>query len=240
MASRINQEFQTTQWGLIATAADGECDGATEALQALCSAYWYPVYAHVRRQGQMVECAEDLTQEFFCRMVEKKYLKLADRTRGRFRTFLLTSLKHFLISDWEKGQTIKRGGQQKFVHLDEAAESLYLAEGSDGLSSDAAYDKRWAVSLLKRVLSRLREEYEASGKGQLFENIKGRALGETATQDYRSMAEGLLMTEGALRVAAHRLRERYRELLHIEVSNTVAKPEEVDDELRHLISVLRG
>src|SRR3954465_12268848 len=196
MALRINQEFQTTQWGLIATAADTECDGATEALQALCSAYWYPVYAHVRRQGQVVECAEDLTQEFFCRMLEKKYLKLADPTRGRFRTFLLTSLKHFLISDWEKGQTIKRGGQQTFVHLDEAAESMYLAEAADGLSSDAAYDKRWAVALLKGVMTRLRREYEKSGKGLLFESLKGSALGESTTKDYRCIAETLLMTEG--------------------------------------------
>ncbi|HUR44675.1 MAG TPA: sigma factor [Candidatus Saccharimonadales bacterium] len=241
MALRSTNDFHTTQWGLIAQAADSQSDQAQTALQDLCSAYWYPVYAHVRRSGKSVESAEDLTQEFFCRMLEKKYLKLADSARGRFRTFLLTSLKHFLISDWEKDQRLKRGGGQKIVHLDDAlAETLFQQDTASGLGPEISYDKEWATALIRRTTERLSSEYLASGKSLLHEKLSGRALGEGAGDDYRAVAQELTMSEGAVRVAVHRLRERYRQILRAEVANTVATPEEVEDELRHLIAVLRA
>lgn len=234
------RSFCTTHWSVVLLAAEAESPDAVKALEHLCRNYWYPLYAHVRRRGHAAEDAQDLTQEFFARILEKKYLKLADPTRGRFRTFLLTSLNHFLINEWRKDQRIKRGANHCVLALDEqAAESRYLAEPVDGLTPDKLYDKRWAVALVEKVLSRLGEEYAAVGKIALFDSLKPQLLGDAAGEGYVMLAQRLGATEGALRVTALRLRERYRELLRAEVSHTVATPEEVDEELRHLIDVLR-
>jgi len=234
------KNFSTTHWTVVMLAAEQESAEASKALERLCKNYWFPLYAYVRRRGYNPEDAQDLTQEFFCRVLEKRYLRLADPERGKFRTFLITSLSNFLANDWQKGQAAKRGSGQTVFSLDaEAPETRFMAEPSEGLSPDKVYDKRWAVALLERVLQRLRKEYLTAGKEGLFDSLKGRALGEYGSDDYTAIGQQLKMSEGALRIAALRLRERYRELLFSEVSHTVASSKEVDEEIRHLIAALR-
>lgn len=233
--------FSTTRWALVVLAADADSEEAARALEDLCRDYWYPLYAHVRRRGYSAEDAQDLTQEFFARILEKRYLKLADPQRGRFRTFLLASLNNFLVNEWRKGQTAKRKIPHGFLALDEEdAESRYLAEPANGLTPDKLYDRRWAVALVDRVLRLIQDEYAAVGKAAIFEMLKPQLLGDASDESYRVLAQRLHMSEGAFRVTALRLRERYRELLRAEVARTVAAPAEVDEELRHLIGVLRG
>jgi len=233
-------QMHTTQWGLVMRASGDESAEGLVALDRLCRIYWYPVYAHVRRQGRSAEDAQDLTQEFFARLLEKQYLKLADPLRGRFRTFLLGSLKNFLINEWEKNHTLKRGAGQLTALLETRdGEERYQHEPADGLSPDKIYERRWAAALLESVVDRLRKEYVAVGKEALFEGLKASVWGEGPEDGYQGLAGKLQLSEGALRVAAHRLRERYRTLLREAVSETVAVPEDVEDELRYLVSVLR-
>lgn len=209
------------------------------ALGKLCETYWYPLYAYVRRQGKTPEDAEDLTQEFFARLLEKKYLRLADSERGKFRAFLLKSLKHFLVNEWEKARTQKRGGGQCAIPLDaEIAESRYAAEPIQALTLDEVYEKRWALTLIETVLAHLRDSYQTGGRLPLFEALKGFIWGDQSALSYPEVASQLELTEGALKVAIHRLRGRYRELLRAEIARTVATPGEVDEELRHLAAVL--
>jgi len=237
----VSGQFQTTQWGLVMAASREHSDAAKQALEQLCRIYWYPIYAFVRRQGQTVENAQDLTQEFFLRVLQENYFQVADPERGRLRSFLLTSLKNFLINEWEKARTAKRGGSHITFSLDEKnAEGRYLAEPTDGLTPDLIYEKRWAVTLLEQALARLRSEYVAEQKQLLFDTLKPSVLGDTESGGYGAMAERLGLSEGALRIAMHRLRERYRTLLRAEVASTVATPSEIDDELRHLVAVLRS
>ena len=213
--------------------------GAQEALETLCRTYWYPLYVYVRRQGQSPHDAQDLTQEFFARLLEKKYLRLADPDRGKFRAFLLKSLKHFLVNEWEKARTQKRGGGQCVIPLDaDIAESRYVAEPAQALTLDQVYEKRWAVTLIEGVLARLRESYASDGRLLVFEALKVFIWGDQATLSYAELAPNLGLTEGAVKVAAHRLRGRYREFLREEIAKTVATPGEVDEELQHLIAVL--
>lgn len=213
---------------------------AHHALEQLCATYWYPLYAYVRRQGHNVEDAQDLTQEFFARLLERKSFRLADRNRGRFRSFLLTALKHFLINDWKKGNREKRGSGQKVLSLDEVmAESRLTAEPATEQPPDALFDRGWAAILLERALAALHAEFEQSGKLDLFERLKGFVWGEKNALSYAAMAGQLSMTEGAVKVAVHRLRQRFGELLRLEVAQTVATPVEVNEELRYLISVIR-
>lgn len=211
---------------------------AQTALANLCRTYWYPLYAYVRRQGHPIEDAQDLTQEFFARLLARQYLRLADPTRGKFRSFLLTSLKHFLINEWEKARAAKRGGAQPFPVAWDDAENRYLAEPSRDLSPDQLFDKRWAVTIVERAQHRLREEYAAANKLPLFEQLVGHVWGE-GTVGYAESAARLNTTEGALRIAAHRMKERFRSLLREEVAQTAASAGEVDAELRYLVSVLR-
>jgi RNA polymerase sigma-70 factor (ECF subfamily) len=214
---------------------------AQAALERLCRAYWYPLYAYVRRQGRNVEEAQDLTQEFFARLLRKEYLRHHDLARGRFRTFLLTSLKRFLINDWQKGRAAKRGDGQPLMSLDQReTETRFLAEPADLSTPEKAFEKRWALTLLEQVLEQLRREFAASGQAERFERMKVLLWGEKDAPPYVGVAAELGLTEGALKVAVHRLRQRYRELLRAEVAHTVAQPEEVDDELRHLIAVISG
>jgi RNA polymerase sigma-70 factor (ECF subfamily) len=230
----------TTQWGLVTRASQDESPEGMEALNRLCRIYWYPLYAHVRRQGRSAEDAQDLTQDFFARLLEKQYLKLADPQRGRFRTFLLTALGHFLINDWEKSRAQKRGSGRVTASLEtEDGEERYRLEPVDGLSPDKIYERRWAATLLGNVVEQLRREYDAMHKTELFEGLKTSVWGELPNDGYPKLAMQLQMSEGALRVAAHRLRERYRTLLREAVAQTVAAPEDVEDELRYLVSVLR-
>ena len=237
----LPREFTTTHWSVVVCAGGAASTEADRALEDLCRAYWYPLYAYVRRQGHAASDAQDLTQDFFARLLERKYLRLADPQRGRFRTFLLSSLKHFLINEWEKSRATKRGGAFSIISSDEQnAEGRYLAEPIEGLTPDRIYEKRWAVTLLEQVMSRLREKYAADGKAPLFEALKPYVWGETITDGYDSVSARLGLTEGALRVAMHRLRESFREMLRDEVARTVASPGDVDEELRQLVAALRN
>ena len=235
------REFVTTHWSAILLAGGTASEQADTALDQLCRDYWYPLYAYVRRQGHAAHDAQDLTQGFFARFLERKHLRLADPERGRFRTFLLCSLKHFLINEWEKSRAEKRGGAHSMVSWDEqTAEGRYLVEPVDGLTPESIYEKRWAVTLLEKVLGRLRDKYTAEQKAPLFDVLKPYVWGDTITVGYDVLAARLGISVGALRVAMHRLRESYRELLRDEVSRTVASPADVDEELRHLVAALRN
>lgn len=233
--------FDTTHWSVVLQAGASDSPQAAEALASLFRAYWYPLYAYVRRQGHGFADAQDLTQEFFARLLERDYLRMADRNRGRFRTFLLTSLKHFLINEWKRANREKRGSGQKILSLDEEmAESRYTAEPAVDRPPDALYDRGWAAVLLDRALVALRTELAQSGKLDLFDRLKVFVWGEKNALTYAAMAEQLGMTEGAVKVAVHRLRQRYGALLRAEVAQTVRTPVEVDEELRYLISVIRN
>jgi RNA polymerase sigma factor (sigma-70 family) len=231
--------FATTHWSVVLAAREGFSPDTQAALEQLCGTYWFPLYAYVRRQGHDSHEAQDLTQEFFLRLLDKQYLRRADAARGRFRTFLLTSLKHFLVNEWEKARTAKRGGGQSVLPCDYGdAERRYLAEPVDDLTTDRIFEKRWAMALVERTLDRLRGEYSAANKLSLFEELKEHVWGGGG-DSYRDLAVRLETTEGALRIAAHRMREHFRRLLREEVAHTAATTEEIDAELRHLISVLR-
>ena len=222
-------------------AGRGDSPEAAQALERLCGAYWYPLYAYVRRQGHAPPDAQDLVQDFFAHFLEHNYLRLADRTRGRFRTFLLTSLQHFLINEWRKTNRQRRGGSQRILSLDEEmAESRFAGEPAIEQPPDTLYDRGWAAILLERALAALRAEFAQSGKEGLFERLKVFVWGEKNALSYAAMAEQLGMTEGAVKVAVHRLRQRYGELLRAEVALTVTTTAEVNEELRYLVSVIRN
>jgi RNA polymerase sigma-70 factor (ECF subfamily) len=234
-----NQIFVTTHWSVVLAAGQADPAAAHSALEELCRTYWFPLYAYVRRRGHPPEESEDLTQEFFLRLIDKQSLRLADSTRGKFRSFLLTSLKHFLINEWEKARAAKRGGAQSFQPVAwEDAENRYLAEPARDLTPDQLFDKRWAVTIVERAQHRLREEYVEANKLPLFEQLQGHVWGDGAA-GYAESAARLDTTEGALRIAAHRMKERFRDLLREEVAHTAASADEVDGELRYLVSVLR-
>ena len=222
------------------TAGQEDRDAAWDALEKLCGIYWDPLYAYVRRQGHSAADAQDLTQDFFARFVERKYVQLADPARGRFRTFLLTSLKHFLVNEWNKANTLKRGGGQKVLSLDEErAEKRFAAEPVVDQAPDATFDQRWATTLLNRALANLRDEFAADGKVAAFEQLKGYVWGAGESAGYADTAGKLGMSEGALKVAVHRLRQRFGEELRAEVARTVATPADIDEELRYLITVVQ-
>jgi RNA polymerase sigma-70 factor (ECF subfamily) len=201
--------------------------------------YWYPIYHFVRRQGHSMHDPQDLTQEFFARLLEKNWLAHADQSRGRFRSFLLLVLKRFLAGEWHKAHAQKREGDRRWLPLPlDTAETRYASEPADTATSEQAFEKQWALTLLEAVMSQLRADYEQDGKGHLFEALKPCLLGSHESQPYADLASVLEMSEGAVKVAVHRLRERYRERLKAEIANTVASPADVDAELRHLFRVL--
>ncbi|MHB8524141.1 MAG: RNA polymerase sigma factor [Limisphaerales bacterium] len=230
--------FATTHWSVVLMAGQSDSPHAAEAQEKLCRTYWYPLYVYVRRQGNSPEDAQDLTQEFFARLLVKNNLAKADRDRGKFRTFLPGSLKNFLVNEWKRAGRLKRGGGVEFLSIDaNVAEDRYAAEPANEFNPDAAYEQSWAVTLIERVLAVLRQEYTAADKARLFEELKGFIWGGKSAASYAEIAGRLNPTEGSLKVAVHRLRQRFRELLRAEVANTVARPEDVDGELRHLIRV---
>lgn len=238
-AIKSAREFATTRWSVVMSAGAPDSPRSADALAELCQAYWYPLYAFVRRQGHDAHDAQDLTQEFFARLLEKNYLADVKREKGRFRSFLLSALKHFLANEWDKAKAWKRGGRHEIVHLDaHDAETRYHLEPQEVLSADKVYERRWAMTLLDRVLNRLREEQVASGKEDQFELLKSCLMGERASQPYAELAGQLKMTEGNVKVTVHRLRQRYRELLRAEIAETVASPNDVEVELRHLFTTL--
>jgi RNA polymerase sigma-70 factor (ECF subfamily) len=233
--------FATTHWSVVLTAGGNDSPEASQALERLCHAYWYPLYAYVRRKGHSPHDAQDLVQEFFAHFLERNYLQHADRNRGRFRSFLLTSLQRFLINEWHKSKRQKRGGSEASFSLDEArAESRLAGEPATEQPPDSLYDRGWAVVLLERALTALRSEFMQAGKRELFERLKVYVWGERNTLPYATMAEQLGMSETAVKVAVHRLRLRYGELLRAEIAQTVATPAEIEEELRYLVSVIRS
>jgi RNA polymerase sigma-70 factor (ECF subfamily) len=231
--------FATTHWSVVLLAGQANASDADAALEELCRTYWQPLYAYVHSRGYSPEDAQDLTQEFFRRLLEKQYLRLANRERGKFRTFLLASLKHFLVNEWERGLAEKRGGGRPRISWEASgAEAAYRSEALSHFTPEVAFDKAWAVSLLERTLAEMRMEYSTAGKGKLFEDLKEFVWGEGGTGSYQEAARQFGLTEGALKVAVHRLRFRFRERLRARVADTVTSREEVDAELRHLVAVL--
>jgi RNA polymerase sigma-70 factor (ECF subfamily) len=206
--------------------------------------YWYPLYVYVRRRGYGPEDAQDLTQQFFARLLEREFFRLADPKRGRFRTFLLHVLEHFVTNEWKRTQRLKRGGGATILSFSaETGEARYALEPATTLTPERAYEKRWAITLLDQVLESLRLEYAETGKGRLFAELAELLWGKddaSESASYSCRAERLGMSEGALRVAMHRLRARYRELLLEEVAQTVASPQDVEQEVRHLLRVVSG
>jgi RNA polymerase sigma-70 factor (ECF subfamily) len=232
--------FAATRWTLVLSAARAsETPRAAAALAELCRVYWYPLYAYVRRRNYEVHEAEDLTQEFFARLLEKNFLADVDPEKGKFRAFLLAALKHFLANEWRSSQAQKRGGGQPIVSLDtSAAETRYRLEPSHNLTPERLFERQWAITVLDRVLAGLQAEFAAQGKQPLFEELKQFLAAEQPAEGHADAAKKLGMTPGAVKTAVHRLRRQYRALLRDEIAQTVANPEEIDDEIRYLLSCL--
>lgn len=234
----IGGMFATTRWSLVAAAGDPSGPAARAALADLCRAYWFPVYAYVRRRGHAHHAAQDLTQAFFARLVEKNDLAAADRTRGRFRSFLLAACQHFLANEHDRATAKKRGGGRHPFPLDFAdADGRFGREPATDDTPERAFERRWALELLEQAVTELRREYAESGRGRLFDALKGVLTGG-ADAPYAALAADLGLTEGAVKVAAHRLRQRYRDRLREAIARTVADPAEVDDEIRDLFAAL--
>jgi RNA polymerase sigma factor (sigma-70 family) len=238
-SSASGGRFVTTHWSLVLAAADADDARGREALAKLCRVYWYPLYAFVRRQGHDSHDAQDLTQEFFTRLLEKDYLGDVDRAKGKFRSFLLAALKHFLSKEWARAKTLKRGGGCTLVPLDAlVAEDRYRREPQDDATPERLFERRWALTLLDQVLTRLGQEYETAGKRAVFEQLQGCLAGDRSSLPYAELAARLDMSEGAVKVAVYRLRQRYRGVLREEIAQTVADAAEIDDEIRQLFSIL--
>jgi RNA polymerase sigma-70 factor (ECF subfamily) len=231
--------FVTTHWSVVLSAGRSDTPRAHQALERLCQTYWFPLYAYVRRRGHSPEDAQDLTQEFFARLLEGNRVRTADQQKGRFRSFLLAGLNNFLADEWDKSRAQKRGGGLRTVPLQlDTAETRYGSEPVDHVTPEQSFERRWALTLLDDVLKRLRGQYEREGKADLFAALNPCLVGDRTSQPYLELAQRLGTTESAMKSAVHRLRRRYRQLLREEIANTVASPDEVDDELRHLFSVL--
>jgi RNA polymerase sigma factor (sigma-70 family) len=231
--------FTTTQWSVVLT-AQGASPAAQEALEKLCRVYWRPLYGFVRRQGHAPEEAEDLTQGFFAQLLERRDLDVVRREKGRLRSYLLVSLKHFLTNERHRAMAIKRGGGRSLIPLEElkSAERAAL-EPADNLTADLVYERHWALQVLEQVLARLREERRVTGDTVLFEQLEKVLADEPDRPSQAEIAAELGMSENAVKQAIHRLRERYRQILRDEIAQTVTAPGDVEDELRHLIAVLR-
>ncbi len=231
--------FRTTQWTVVLKARSGDTPEAAAALEHLCERYWFPLYAYIRRRGSSHADAADLTQAFFARLLERKFLDHITRDAGRFRSFLLIALKNFLVNEWESGRSVKRGGGRKIISLDDSsADELYLKEPANDASPDKLFERRWALSVIEHVLMRLRAEFVASEKADLFDVLKPALTGEKLETSYSEIASAFGLSEGALKVAIHRMRKRFGHLLREEIAETVQNPAEVQDEMRHLIEAL--
>jgi RNA polymerase sigma-70 factor (ECF subfamily) len=231
--------FHTTHWSVVLLAGQEEPQEAAAALERLCRTYWYPLYAYARRQGHSPEDGQDLTQQFFAGFLEKKYFGLADPDRGRFRCFLLASFKHFLANQYNRSRTTKRGGQFAFVSWDETeGETHYRNEPASELSPDRLYEQTWALTLLKKVIGGLQQEYIAAGKSNIFEALQVFLSGEKSEITYAELGAKLQMSEAAMKMAVMRLRRRYGELLRAEIAHTLSGHTTVEDELRHLRAAL--
>ena len=237
-AHDLGRPFATTQWSIVLAAGHDSQPDSEAALAKLCGTYWFPLYCHVRRRGHDADDAQDLTQDFFATLLEKESLRAADPHRGRFRSFLLASMNHFLANQRRRQLAQKRGGGRAPLPLDfPSAESRLSREPSHDLTPEKAYERRWAMTLLERGLSNLRQEYVDGGKAALFDRLSVFLAGDRGPA-HREIAVELDMTEGAVRVAVHRLRGRCREHLRCEVAQTVAADQDVEDELRDLLAAV--
>jgi RNA polymerase sigma-70 factor (ECF subfamily) len=235
----VGARFATTQWSQVLAARDPTDTESRRALASLCEAYWYPLYAYVRSQGHDPEESRDLTQAYFGYLLEKNILEDVEPSKGRFRSFLLASLKHFVANELRREHTLKRGGGTQTISLDTAeAENRYGLEPVDRLTSEQVYEHRWALTVLERSLARLKAAWSEGERERQFEHLKPHLTGQEPRIPYREVAAELGMTEVALRGAMHRLRQRFGELIRDEIAETVANPNEVDDEVRHLLAVV--
>jgi len=234
--------FAPTHWSLVLAAGGRSTPESEKALAALCATYWHPVYAYIRRRGYAIPEAEDLSQSFFTRLLEKNYLGVARRERGKFRSFLLTALNHFLANEWDRAQAQKRGGGRTLIQLEvDTAEGQYRLDEANTLTPEKLYEKRWALALLGKVLARLEEEFAGVGKVARFNRLKVFLTGAESQVPYCEVAAALGMSEGAVKVAVHRLRQRFRSLLRAEIAQTIDRPDDpgaIDDEIRYLLAVL--
>jgi RNA polymerase sigma-70 factor (ECF subfamily) len=236
----VNAGFTTTQWSRVLKAREGSDADARRALETLCQTYWYPLYAFVRRQGYGPDDARDLTQAYFTELVEKDFLKAVDPSAGRFRSFLLASLKHFLSHERDRGRALKRGGGAQIISLDtENAEARLGGEVADLMTPEQIFERQWALTVLERALERLRRASKESDSEAQFEALKGYLTGDASRSPYSEVAVSLGMTEGAVRGAVHRLRKRFGKMLRAEIADTVADPADAADEIRHLLSVIQ-
>jgi len=238
-SSSSDGSFQTTLWSVVVEAGKGGSERSSAALARLCRAYWYPLYVFVRRQGHSPEDAQDLVQEFFARVLDRNYFRAADPQKGRFRFFLVAALRHFLANEWDRTQCQKRGGDRQIVSFeDQDPETRYLAETASDLSAEKAFERRWALTLLEQTLEQLKAEYAAAGRAELFSELEVFLNGEQSPHSSAQICQRLGMREGTLRVTVHRLRQRYRELLRLEIAKTVESTADIDDEIRHLFEAL--
>ena len=232
-------EFATTHWSLVLSAGSPDEPAAQRALSELCHAYWYPLYSYVRRRVDDVHDAQDITQAFFSHLLEKQTIARADPTRGRFRAFLLTALKNFLVNEWEKARAEKRGGGRAKLSLDfDSGESWYQIEPADDLTPEKLYERRWVLTLLDHVLRRLRVEMAETGRKQYFEQLKAALTGDATAEEYEQAGQALGITVAAAKQAGYRMRKRYRQLFRAEVLRTLADEGEVDDEIGQILEIL--
>ncbi|HJN08745.1 MAG TPA: sigma-70 family RNA polymerase sigma factor [Pirellulaceae bacterium] len=240
MSWRQPKSFATTHWSLVAEAGGAASPECRAALSTLCELYWYPLYAFVRRKGFQAAEAQDLTQSFFTELLEKDRLQLADQQRGKFRSFLLGALNHFLANQRRAKAAQKRGGDHTVLSIDfDDGETRYQREPVDTATPEKIFERRWTMTLLDRAVSRLRDEFVAAGNLELFDQLKLHLGGDPDAATFGELAKTLQMTEGAIKAAAHRLRKRCRELLREEIARTVCDPGEIDDELKELFTSLQ-
>ena len=233
------QWFATTHWSAVMLAGAPDSPRAIEALETLCRAYWLPLYTYVRRQGYGAHDAQDLTQGFFVRLLRMNSFAGVSPEKGKFRTFLLASLNHFLSDERDRDRAEKRGGGQAIISIDEnEAEERYLQMPNLGPEPEKAFDRRWALTVLEQALTRVQEEYRGSGRAEIFEHLRGYLSSEASPGDYDTLAPRLAMSPNALGVAVHRLRQRYRECIRLELAQTVAGPQDLEEEMNYLFSVL--
>lgn len=233
------ETFRTTHWSVVLLAGETQSPDSMAALEKLCRAYWHPIYAFVRRSGHDAAMAQDLTQEFFCRMLAKDFLRSVDQQKGKFRSFLLASLKHFLANEWDRSHRQKRGGGSITLSLDdETAENRYALEAAHELTAEKIYERRWAQTVVEKVLARLRAEAGDPVKRQRFDALKDCLVDDPDAASYSELAQKLGLTVNGIKSAVHRLRQRFRELFREEIAHTVSSSDEIDGEIHHLFDAL--
>lgn len=233
------QSFATTHWSNVLAVKQGESSEARVALEKLCRTYWYPLYAFLRREGRSPHDAQDLTQEFFARLLQGRFLENVGPQKGKFRSFLLASLRNFLCDEWDRARAEKRGGGRTFISLDDySAEELYLLEPDASAPAEQVFERRWALALLAQALARLRQEFDAAGKDHEFEHLKTFLSTPTSDGAYDTVAAKLELAVDTVAVKVYRLRQRYGELIRAEIAQTVANPADIEEELRHLFDAV--